>query len=143
MVINTEFHFNDHEILKDHGVFCPRALDDEFVFEVRLAPASNVVLGTDPSKLGYELYNLKLEYEVIHNKELAVEGKLNYLNGKRYMYEHVTHHKTISFAAGTTSIINESVNVPRRSMKGILMLFYEPYTAGTRDSEKYFQSIYK
>ena len=52
------------------------------------------------------------------------------------MYEHVTHHTTISFAAGTTSIINESINVPRRSMKGILLLFYEPYTAGTRNSAK-------
>ena len=69
---------------------------------------------------------------MIHNKELADEAKSNYLNGKRYMYEHVTHYKTISFAAGTTSIINESINVPRRSMKGILLLFYEPYTAGTR-----------
>ena len=125
----------DHEILKDHGAFYPRVLDDELVFELRLAPASNVVLGTDPADLEYEINNLRLEYEVIHNNELADEAKLNYLNGKRYMYEHVTHNKTISFAAGTTSIINESINIPRRSMKGIL-LFYQPYTAGTRDSEK-------
>ena len=41
--------------------------------------------------------NLRLEYEVIHNKELADEAKSNYLTGKRYMYEHVTHHMTISF----------------------------------------------
>lgn len=55
------------------------------------------------------------------------------------MYEHVTHHKTISIAKRTDSIINESINVPRRSMKGlILLLFYEPYEGGTRDSEKTF-----
>ena len=126
----------DHEILKDHGVFHPRILDHELLFELRLAPASNVVLGSDPTKLDYELYNLKLEYEVIQSKELADEAMSNYLNGKRFMYEHVTRHKTISFAAGTTSIIDESINVPRRSMKGILLLFYEPYTAGTRDSEE-------
>ena len=35
----------DHEILKDHGVFYPRALADELVSEIRLAPASNVVVG--------------------------------------------------------------------------------------------------
>ena len=35
-------------------------------------------------------------------------------------------------------IINESINVPRRSMKGLLLLFYEPCTPGTRDSEKSF-----
>ena len=34
-------------------------------------------------------------------------------------------------------IINESINVPRRSVKG-LPLFYEPYVAGARDSEKTF-----
>ena len=53
------------------------------------------------------------------------------------MYEHVTHVKTISVDKRLDSIINESVNVLRRSMKGLL-LFYEPYVAGARDSEKTF-----
>ena len=72
-------------------------------------------------KLSYELTNIPLEYEVIHNKNLADEVESNYKNGKRLMYEHVTHHKTISFSKGTDSIINESINVPRRSMKGLLL----------------------
>jgi len=33
--------------------------------------------------------------------------------------------------------MNIKVDAQRRSMKGILLLFVEPYTAGTRDSEKY------
>ena len=53
------------------------------------------------------------------------------------MYEHVTYVKTISVDKRLDSIINESVNVVRRSMKGLL-LFYEPYVAGARDSEKTF-----
>ena len=124
----------DHEILKTHGVFFPRALSDELVFELRLAPASNVVKGSDASKLAYELTNIQLEYEVIHSKELADEVESNYKNGKRLMYEHVTHHKTISFSKGTDSMINER----RRSMKGLLLLFYEGYAGGARDSEKTF-----
>ena len=48
----------DHEILKDHGAFYPRALSDELVFELTLAPASGVVKGFDPTKLGYELTNI-------------------------------------------------------------------------------------
>ena len=115
----------DHEILKNHGVFFPRALSDELVFELKLAPASNVVKGSDATILAYELTNIQLEYEVIHSKNLADEVESNYNNGKRLMYEHVTHHKTISFSKGTDSIINESINVPRRSMKGLLLLFYE------------------
>ena len=128
----------DHEILKNHGVFFPRALSGELVFELSLAPASNVVKGSDASKLDYELDNIQLEYEVIHSKELADEMESNYKNGKRLMYEHITLHKTISFPKGTASIANESINVPRRSMKGLLLLFYEPYTGGARDSEKTF-----
>lgn len=128
----------DHEILKDHGVFFPRALSDELVFELRLAPAASVVKGSDSTSLGYEINNIQLEYEIIHSKELADKAISNYQNGKRFMYEHITHHKTISVAKGTDSIINESINVPRRSMKGLLLLFYEPYTAGARDSEKTF-----
>jgi len=33
--------------------------------------------------------------------------------------------------------INITVNAQRRSIKGILLLFVEPYAAGTRDSEKF------
>ena len=128
----------DHEILKNHGVFFPNALSSELVFELSLAPASNVVKGSDASKLSYELTNIQLEYEVIHSKELADEVESNYKNGKRLMYEHITHHKTISFSKSADSIINQSINVPRRSMKGLLLLFYEPYTGGARDSEKTF-----
>ena len=57
---------------------------------------------------------------------------LNYLNGKGFMYENVTHPKLIS----KDSIINESINIPRRSMKGLLFLPYAP--EGARDSEKTF-----
>ena len=46
----------DHEIL-----FYPRALSDELVFELRLAPASTVVKGSDQAKLDYELSNIQLE----------------------------------------------------------------------------------
>ena len=47
------------------------------------------------------------------------------------MYEHV------SIAKGTDSIINESINVPRRSMKRlILLLFYEPYEGGTIERQR-------
>ena len=43
----------------------------------------------------------------------------------------------VSFVKGTETRINIKVDAQRRSMKGILSLFVEPYAAGTRDSEKY------
>ena len=61
----------DHKILKDHGVFFPRPLSDELVFKLSLAPASNVVIGSDKARLAYEFRNIQLEYEVIHSQEPA------------------------------------------------------------------------
>ena len=39
---------------------------------------------------------------------------------------------------GTEGRLNLKVNPQRRSLKGILLLFIVPYTAGARDSEHYF-----
>lgn len=127
----------DHEILRDHGVFYPQALNDALVFEIALAPADQVVLGADPSKLGYELNNIELEYEVIRNDVLAQDTSSVYRSGKMFFYDHVSLHKTLIVKRDTDTILNETINVPRRSMKGLLLLFVEPYTAGTRDSQKF------
>ena len=103
-----------------------------------MEPAGNVVKGSDPTKRGYELSEIQLQCEVIHSQKLADEAASNYLNGKMILFEHVNPHKTISIAKGIDSIFNESINVPRRSMKGLLLLFFEPYAAGARDSETIF-----
>ena len=51
----------------------------------------------------------------------------------------MAHHKTLTIDRQKDDIImNESVNVPRRSMKGLFLLFYKPYAKGARDSEKSF-----
>ena len=44
--------------------------------------------------------SVQLEYEVLHSQELADEVMSNHNNGKRFMYEHVTHLKTISVDMG-------------------------------------------
>ena len=98
--------------------------------------------GSDETKLNYELKTTQLEYEVIHSKELTDESMKKYLNGNRFMYEHVTHHKTLTIDRQKDSIINESINVPRRSMKGLL-LFYKPYMKGGGDSEEFLSSQVK
>ena len=126
----------DHEILTDHGVFYPQALINDLVFEITLAQASQVVKGADPTKLKYELTNIQLEYEIILSKMLAEEARSVYSNGKEFAYDHVQLIETVPFK-GSDKLLNIKVNAPRRSMKAILLLFMEPYSAGSRDSEKY------
>ena len=127
----------DHQILTDHGIFYPQALYNDRVFEVTLAPESQVVKGSDPTKLKYKLTNIQLEYEMIHSENLAVEAESVYTSGKEFAYDHVSRSMVVPINRGTDTRINIKVNAQRRSMKGILLLFVEPYTAGTRDSEKY------
>ena len=143
-VYGTKYRINlDHQILTDHGVFYPQALYNDLVFEVTLAPAKQVVKGGDATKLKYKLTNIQLEYEMIRdipeaNREsLGEEATSMYTIGKAFFYDHVTRDKVITFKKGTDTRINVKVNAQRRSMKGLLLLFIEPYTAGTRDSEKY------
>jgi len=64
----------NHQMLSDHGVFYPQTLYNDLVFKVTLAPASQVVRGSDPSKLKYKLTNIQLEYEMIRSKTLAEEA---------------------------------------------------------------------
>ena len=127
----------DHQILTDHGIFYPQALYNDLVFEVKLAPASQVVKGADPTKLKYKLTNIQLEYEMIHSVNLAEEAESVYTSGKEFVYDHVMMDKVVPINRGTDTRINIKVNAQRRSMKSILLLFVVPYAAGTRDSEKY------
>ena len=127
----------DHQILTDHRIFYPQALYNDLVFEVKLAPASQVVKGSDPTKLKCKLTNIQLEYEMIHSENLAEEAKSVYTSGKEFVYDHVMMDKVMPINRGTDTRINIKVNAERRSMKSILLLFVVPYAAGTRDSEKY------
>ena len=60
-----------------------------------------------------------------------------YKVGHAFLYENVLRHKTFTFSKPNDSVINAHVNVPRRSMTGLLFLFTAPSVAGTKDSEKF------
>ena len=128
----------DHQILTSNGVFYPQALDKDLTFELTLPPASQVVRGSDPNKLVYKLKNIQLEYERIRSKQLADHATTVYTNGKGFAYDEVVLEKTITFDRGTDADLNLLVNPQRQSLKGILCIFILPYTAGTRDTENFF-----
>ena len=123
--------------MTDHGVFYPQALYNDLLFEVTLAPASQVVKGSDQTKLKYKLTNIQLEYEMIRSKNLAKKAFDVYDSGKEFAYDHVMRDHVVPINRGTDTRINIKVSAQRRSMKAILLLFVEPYVAGARDSEKY------
>ena len=129
----------DHQILTSSGVFYPQALDKDLMFELTLAPASQVVRGSDANKLVYKLKNIQLEYERIRSKQLSDHETTAYTHGKMYAYDQVMLEKTVTFDRGTDADLNLLVNPQRRSLKDILLLFIVPYNAGARDSETLLQ----
>ena len=138
-VYGTKYRINlDHPILTDHGVFYPQALYNDLVFELTLAPAHEVVKGSDASKLGYKLENIQMEYEVIRSQTLADEATSTYKSGKEFAYDYVMRERVVPITRGSDTRLNLRVNPQRRSLKGILLLFVSPYTVGNRDSEYYF-----
>ena len=127
----------DHPILEDHGVFYPWALSDHLCFEITFAPVDNVVIYSDETKPPiYKITNLELEYRCISSEYLAKQAAGGYQECG-FLYENIVLHKTFNISKATDAIINEHVNIPRRSMTGILCLFTEAFKAGKRDSEKF------
>ena len=138
-VYGNKYRINlDHPILTDHGVFYPQALYNDLVFELTLAPAYQVVRGSDANKLVYKLENIQLEYETIRSTGLADEAASTYESGKEFAYDLVMRERVVPIAKGSDTRLNLRVNPQRRSLKGILLLFINPYTAGARDTESYF-----
>ena len=136
-VYKNKYRINlDHQILTDHGVFYPQALYQDLVFELVLAPADQVVKGSDATKLKYKLTNIQLEYEMIRSEDLADEATRVYESSKEFLYDHVSRDKVVSVKTSDEHV-NIKVNAQRRSMKAILLLFVKPYSAGARDSEEY------
>ena len=121
-----------HTILDSHGVLYAKALGDTLTFELTL-PSSTSIVSSTQTDATYSLTNIELEYECISSDYLAREAMSAYQVGKGFYYDNVLLHKTFVFDKKNDTVLNEHVNIPRRSMTGILMLFIEPYTACARD----------
>ena len=131
----------DHPVLSDHGAIYPRDLPHPLIFEITL-PKVDKIVNHDKAEAKkkeptYKLTNIELEYRCITSENLSSKAASSYKVGKGFYYENVLHHKKIPISKPNDSIINEHVNLPRRSMTGILLLFEEDHDEGKRDSEKF------
>ena len=137
----------DFETRSTHGVFYPRVLGSELQFEVTLADTTNILQGMDSAISGavdpYKMTNIELQYETIHSDTLARSAIAEYSASKAFLYDHITLYKNFSFLDKRTELITQTVNIPRRSLTGLLLLFVKPFVAGKRDSEAFVDPITK
>ena len=77
---------------------------------------------TDDTDASYDIENISLEYDMVTQPELTRTISNQYSARLAILYERIIRHRKISKDKNDT-IWNINLNVPVRSMKGILMLF--------------------
>ena len=113
---------------------CPTQHGERLTYVITLPTAAEIMNAQGGESVeGYTLENIELEYESIDNIDLARKAEGLYGSERELSFEHATLMKKTEWSKDST-IINETINVPRRSMKAIVMLF----TNKTKtDSEEY------
>ena len=121
-------------IIRDHGLYAPFQMNNNITYILTL-PQSNeiLVMQTGQTPGTYTLKNLKLEYETIENQDIANSVSLLYSSGCSLSYGHVILMKTTVWAAAST-LINENINITRKSMKAVVLLFAK---TSRKDSEEF------
>ena len=115
-----------HHVLDVQGVFCPRALDADFDVDIRFAMGKDIMEAQSSQSIaGYKVTNLNLEYEKIRSQESYDQAEQTYISGRTIPYRFIEKP--------TINRLTARVNLPRRSMNAILMLFRDD----AKDSEKF------
>ena len=121
------------KILEDHGLYAPHSMTNNLEYVVKLPTASDIMKAQSGSNVGgYSLENIELEYETIENQELTDEVVSGYEVGRSLSFEHVTMMKTTEWDKDNT-LVNETINLPRKSMRAIIMLFKSKSPAGSEE----------
>ena len=133
-VFGTKQKIRINKILKDHGLYAPHNMANDLQYVITLPTAADIMNAQGGESVeGYTLENMELEYKSIDNNDLARKAEGLYGSERELYFEHATLMKKTEWSKDST-IINETINVPRRSMKAIVMLF----TNKTKtDSEEY------
>ena len=122
-------------IIEDHGLYTPFGMMNNFQYILTLPKATDIMVAQGGSTVGtYSLEKLELEYETIENDGVASEVSSSYSTGRSLAFVHCTLMKTTVWDKASV-LVNENVNLPRKSMRAIVCLFSK--TPSPTDSEDY------
>ncbi|CAB3976845.1 Hypothetical predicted protein [Paramuricea clavata] len=111
------------KIIADHGLYTPFSMNNNPMYILTLPQSDEIMTAQGGEAKGnYKLDNLELEYETIENDALASEVSRMYSTGRSLSYKHVTLMRTSNWDKDLT-IVNENINIPRKSMSAIVLLF--------------------
>ena len=125
----------DVELLESHMPFHQAALGDRLEYELTFNEYGRVIESNGDGS--YTIDNICLEFDKVTNAELARMIRNQYANRLAILYDRVLRHRKIT-ANKSDTLWNINLNIPGRSMKGVLMLFEDPAAAYKRDTEAFY-----
>ena len=119
----------DFELLESHMPFYQAGLGDRPEYELTFNDYNKDINSSDVDA-SYTIKNICLEFDTVSDTELARQiGQQT--NGKMaILFDRILRHRKITKNKSDT-LWNINLNVPARSMKGILMLFEDPERTNT------------
>ena len=124
----------DFELLENNMPFCQSALGDRLEYEFTFNEFRNVVFGEPNMK--YVISNITLEFEKVTDQELASNIRSRY-SAIGIKFDRILRHRMMPVNM-SDRIWNINLNVPAKSMKGILMLFKKPSLPFAKDTEDFY-----
>lgn len=122
-IIDSTQRISLGKILEDHGMYAPFYLQNNFRYAITFPHSREFMKAQSGESIGdYKLENLRIEYESIENIEIAKEISMMYSGGRSMNFEEAQLLETKPWSK-TLTITSEKVNIPRKSMKAIVMLF--------------------
>ena len=121
----------DFELLEPHMPFYQAGLGDRLVYEPTFNDYHAVINSTDADS-SYAISNICLEFDMVTDSELARQIRQQLSGRMAILYDRILRHRKLAKNKSDT-LWNINLNVPARSMKGILMLFEEPDRTSTED----------
>ena len=132
----NRFHMPlDFELLETRTPFYQSALGDCLEYELVFNDYNRVLVAH--ADAAYTIYNISLEYEMVTQPDRARQMKNQYMGGLRVLCDRILRLRTVKYKK-SDNLQNMNINVPAKSMKGILMLFEEPASGFTRKTEKFY-----
>ena len=121
----------DFELLETHMPFYQAGLGDRLEYELTFNDYNKVISSTDADS-SYVISNICLEFDMVTDSELARQIRQQFSGRMAILYDRILRHRKIT-KKKSDSLWNINLNVPARSMKGILMLFEDPDRTSTED----------
>ena len=120
------------KILNNQGLFAPSALNGGVEFNFKTPDASDIMIAQSRESVGgYALKEPKLIYESIESPEMYSQAVADYTRTE-FPFMDVSYLKPTNWLKDQTSVV-ETINVPRRSMRAIVILFKHADMEGSEE----------